>query len=157
VAEADHVDWSDRVVMLKSYRKRFDLSPSLLKSLLQKNVRLGRPESAVRAALQLCVECTFVVFLRRLAIIVVEDAIMHPLFPFVVWLLIACSKELVPSKRMVSNPSLFLQTQKRSKGGDLLGDGVRARGGECEGSAAPLSREAPVAHFACIGQPLWAA
>jgi len=36
-------------------------------------------------------------FLRRLSIIIIEDAILHPLYPVVVWLVIACSKGYIPT------------------------------------------------------------
>lgn len=87
---------------LSSYRRSFDLSPSMLKSLLQKNVRMCRPDAAVRCALQLCVDGTFLDFLRRLAVIILEDAILHPLFPFIVWLTVACHKGFIPTVRMVN-------------------------------------------------------
>jgi hypothetical protein len=50
----------------------FQLSSSLWKSMLQKNVRLSRPEAAVRCAVQMCAQGTFIDFLRRLSIIILE-------------------------------------------------------------------------------------
>lgn len=86
----------------KERKLRFDFSPSLLKSLVQKNARMGRPMAAVRCALQLCLRSNFQDFLRRLSIIVVEDAILHPMFPWLVWLTVACSKGLEPTAAHVT-------------------------------------------------------
>jgi hypothetical protein len=72
------------------------LSKSSLKSLLQKSVRLGRADSAVRIA-KLLMQINFTDFVRRLLIIMVEDAILHPAFPWLLWLMMADSKSFVPS------------------------------------------------------------
>ena len=53
---------------------------------------MSRPLAAVRCALALIARAGFVDFLRRLAVIVVEDAILHPLLPFVVWLTAVSAK-----------------------------------------------------------------
>ncbi|KAH3763452.1 hypothetical protein Pelo_4690 [Pelomyxa schiedti] len=81
-----------RCNMSRPNRRPLNLPRSILKSLLQKNVRLCRPDAAVRAALAL-MKLDFVHFIRRLSIIVVEDAIAHPLLPFVVWLTLAVSAQ----------------------------------------------------------------
>ncbi|GIL85302.1 hypothetical protein Vretifemale_13904 [Volvox reticuliferus] len=70
--------------------------PSALKSALQKAVRLGRGSCAVRAALHLFKEDGGAAqLLRRLSIVCVEDAILHPGLPFVVWLMAAQAKGFV--------------------------------------------------------------
>ncbi len=64
--------------------------PSALKSALQKAVRLGRGACAVRAALHLVKEEGGPAqLLRRLSVVCVEDAILHPGLPLVVWLMAA--------------------------------------------------------------------
>ncbi|KAL3133249.1 hypothetical protein ABBQ38_007132 [Trebouxia sp. C0009 RCD-2024] len=66
-------------------------SPPLLKSALQKNVRLCRAAAAVRCALQLMKDNAGE-FLRRISIICLEDAILHPEMPLLVWLMCAQAK-----------------------------------------------------------------
>jgi hypothetical protein len=73
-----------------------NLSKSALKSLLQKNIRLGRAESAVRIA-KLLIQVSFSDFVRRLSIIMVEDAILHPGLPWLLWLMMAETKNFIPS------------------------------------------------------------
>ncbi|KAL0035771.1 hypothetical protein WJX77_002248 [Trebouxia sp. C0004] len=69
----------------------FKGSPSLLKSALQKNVRLCRAAPAVRCALQL-MKANPADFLRRVSIICLEDALLHPDMPLLVWLMCAQTK-----------------------------------------------------------------
>jgi hypothetical protein len=80
------------------YVRRFEFSPSQLKSLVQKNVRMSRPLPAVRCALQLMVRGGFVECLRRLVIIAIEDAVLHPLLPLLVWLTAVCGKRKPAAK-----------------------------------------------------------
>eukprot|EP00474_Spongospora_subterranea_P004881 CRZ05339.1 hypothetical protein [Spongospora subterranea] len=82
----------------RSYR----FAPSFLKSLLQKSVRLCRPWGAVRASLQLIRRAGLTEFLRRLTIIMVEDAVVHPALPWLVSLTIATSKGYRPPNSCVS-------------------------------------------------------
>ena len=65
-----------------------------LKSALQKNVRRGRREEAVNVAAAL-LRKDVVQFVRRFMIIVLEDAVLHPDFPLLSWLLLATSKGFV--------------------------------------------------------------
>ena len=71
--------------------ERANLSPSVLKSAVQKAVRRGACGPARRCALALLhaqpAEC-----LRRLAVIAVEDATAHPATPLLVWFMAAQSK-----------------------------------------------------------------
>lgn len=60
----------------------------MLKSALQKAVRLGRGPCAVRLALQLTKEDP-PQLLRRLSVVCVEDGVLHPGLPLVVWLMAA--------------------------------------------------------------------
>ncbi|PNH10384.1 hypothetical protein TSOC_002885 [Tetrabaena socialis] len=76
-------------------------SPSALKSALQKAVRLGRGGCAARAALHLAKEDP-AQLLRRLSIICVEDSILHPGLPLVVWLMAAQGKGYIMGAAHVS-------------------------------------------------------
>ena len=73
--------------------RRFDFSPSQLKSLLQKNIRMSRPMAAVRSALQLAVRAGLNELLRRLSVIMLEDAVLHPLTPLLMWLTLVCGEK----------------------------------------------------------------
>ena len=68
------------------------LTPSLLKSAMQKNVRLCRATEASIVGKELQ-GASMIEFLRRLAIIILEDAILHPALPLVVWTLIGHSQK----------------------------------------------------------------
>lgn len=107
---------NSRVTLLGNYRKskpewpkkngkNYYLAPSLLKSMLQKNVRRCRPEAAVRVAAEL-IRCDWLQFIRRLPVIMLEDSFLHPLLPAVIWLMLASSSsqdtpEFVPSKEHI--------------------------------------------------------
>lgn len=68
-----------------------DFNIGLLKSSLQKSVRRRKTEVAINLAWQLlCQDQTEL--LRRLPIIVLEDSVLHPLFPHLIWCMIAESK-----------------------------------------------------------------
>eukprot|EP00798_Chlamydomonas_sp_ICE-L_P027581 gene27581-7215_t len=77
-------------------------SMSVLKSGLQKAIRLGRGSCAVRLALHILKEDPSEL-LRRLPIICLEDAILHPAFPLLVWLMVAQSKGYVLGSQLASN------------------------------------------------------
>ena len=70
----------------------FHFSPSMLKSLLQKNIRLSRPEAAVRCAHELSCSHGVNEFVRRLPIIMLEDVILHPQILLLVIVMILLSK-----------------------------------------------------------------
>jgi hypothetical protein len=83
----------------------FRLSPSQMKSSLQKCVRLSRVESAVKNAWYIMTRepsqvrtsngALFngpVELLRRLTVIMIEDSFLHANAPLLLWLTIACSK-----------------------------------------------------------------
>jgi hypothetical protein len=74
---------------------------SVIKSALQKAVRLGRAPCALRIIFHL-VKDSHQEAIRRLPIIVLEDAILHPSFPFLVWLMAANAKGYRPSKDHIS-------------------------------------------------------
>ena len=74
---------------------------SILKSSLQKNIRRCRPDAAVRVAFKLIKleyvrvkgpqvihADSFSQFVRRLGIIILEDAVLHPALPAVVWMMV---------------------------------------------------------------------
>lgn len=71
------------------------LAPSLLKSAMQKNVRLGRAASAVRVAAHLILQGEAGELLRRLPIVALEDACLTPALPLAVWMMAAFSKGYV--------------------------------------------------------------
>ncbi|KAK9800311.1 hypothetical protein WJX73_000054 [Symbiochloris irregularis] len=85
------VTWGNTDLQSNVGGRTFKGSPSLLKSALQKNVRLGRAGSAVRCALQLLKDNAGEL-LRRLSIICLEDAVLHPQLPLIVWLMAAHAK-----------------------------------------------------------------
>jgi len=64
---------------------------SLLKSQLQKCVRRQLTQKAMRTA-RLLMTCDFSLFVRRLAIIMLEDVMLHDSLPALVWLTAALSK-----------------------------------------------------------------
>ncbi|KAK9821838.1 hypothetical protein WJX74_003238 [Apatococcus lobatus] len=66
-------------------------SPALLKSALQKCIRRGLHEEAVRIALHLLKE-NQTEFLRRICVICLEDAVLHPELPLLTWLMLASGK-----------------------------------------------------------------
>lgn len=71
---------------------------SILKSALQKCVRRRLSQPAVRVAVALLRKTRSPFeLLRRLSIIVLEDAALHPQFPTLVWFLAASSKGYLPS------------------------------------------------------------
>lgn len=80
------------------------MPPSLLKSLLQKSVRRGRTTQSLRLAKALMC-ANFVDFVRRFAVIIVEDGILHPDFPIFVWILVQVSAEPTwhPSKQLLDH------------------------------------------------------
>jgi hypothetical protein len=84
------IDWTEPSLMCNQNKALehhgFQFPPSVLKSLLQKNVRMCRAWPAVRTALAL-MKLDFTHFIRRFSIIIIEDAILHPSLPFVIWVM----------------------------------------------------------------------
>jgi hypothetical protein len=76
-------------------------SPSVLKSALQKNVRLGRGAPAVRLALHM-LRTEPGEFLRRVCVVMVEDVLLHPALPLCVWAMAAHSKGFTLPRSAVS-------------------------------------------------------
>lgn len=72
------------------------LSVPVLKSILQKGIRRRKPLPSVRVASELA-DKSLGDLLRRLPIIVLEDSTLHPNLPFLVWLMVAVSKDYQPS------------------------------------------------------------
>jgi hypothetical protein len=81
---------------------RHNMTPSALKSAVQKCIRLGKAGAAVRcAAALLALDASDGI--RRLAIIAIEDAILPPEhLPLLVWLMAAQSKGYTPSAAHVA-------------------------------------------------------
>ena len=76
------------------------LSVPVLKSMLQKNIRRRRPLPAVRVAMELA-DKSYGDLVRRLPIMVLEDSILHPDFPLLVWLMVAESKGFKPPQQLM--------------------------------------------------------
>jgi hypothetical protein len=76
------------------------LSVPVLKSILQKSIRRRKPIPSVHVAMEIIDKACEALF-RRLPIIILEDSTLHPNFNLLVWLMIACSKEYVPSSTIL--------------------------------------------------------
>jgi hypothetical protein len=81
-------------------RRHSRLSVPVLKSIFQKAVRRRRPLPAVRVAMELA-DKSLGDLLRRLPVIVLEDSTLHPDMDFLMWIMMAHSKEFVPSPRLM--------------------------------------------------------
>lgn len=76
-----------------STQPRIQLSPSLMKSILQKNIRLCNAIAAVRTAMQLIQLHGLTELVRRLFICCIEDSILHPMLPYLCWYTCVLSKQ----------------------------------------------------------------
>lgn len=81
-------------------RRHSRLSVPVLKSILQKAIRRRRPLPAVRVAMELA-DKALGELLRRLPIIILEDSTLHPGFHFLIWIMMAHSKDFVPPPRLL--------------------------------------------------------
>jgi hypothetical protein len=144
------------------------LTASVLKSAMQKNVRLCRPTNAVVVGRELQ-RNSMMEFLRRLAIIILEDAILHPALPLVVWTLIAHSQkdehQFHPPPQLASALLAIVADIARVGVRDPLGDDVapvteeemrRLRGPEQVPArhAARLRRVSSAAYVLCCMEEL---
>ncbi|CAJ1961972.1 unnamed protein product [Cylindrotheca closterium] len=77
------------------------LSIPVLKSILQKSVRRRRPLPSVKVAMEMA-DKGLGELLRRLPIICIEDSTLHHDFPFLVWLMVAQSKQFQPTRPMMT-------------------------------------------------------
>lgn len=77
------------------------LSIPVLKSILQKSVRRRRPLPSVKVAMELA-DKALGELLRRLPIICIEDSTLHHDFPFLIWIMVAQSKQFQPTKLMMT-------------------------------------------------------
>ena len=78
---------------------------------------MSRPMAAVRSALQLAVRVGLSELLRRLSIVMVEDAILHPLLPLLVWLTLVSGEK----RKDVSTGRGSDGTEPRSDGSGVTG------------------------------------
>ena len=78
-----------------------ELHPALLKSMLQKGFRRKEGQKIGKIALALS-KLSLLDLLRRLPIILLEDSMLHPSFPILVWLLMACSKGYKPCDMLIA-------------------------------------------------------
>jgi hypothetical protein len=76
------------------------LGIAVLKSMLQKAIRRRLPEKAVKLADRL-MRLSMVDFLRRIPVICIEDSLLHPALPILLWLMIAVTKGFALSQDMV--------------------------------------------------------
>lgn len=85
-------------------RVQYGLTPSVMKSALQKCVRLSLAHQAVAIAKAIiCTEGLGIVELcRRVAVIAIEDAILHPDLGFLLWSTVALSKGFTCTVAMVN-------------------------------------------------------
>ena len=81
-------------------QRKSKFSVPVLKSILQKGVRRRRPLPSVRVAMELA-DKSLGDLVRRLPIICLEDSFYHYDFPYMVWLMVAHSKEYVPNRELM--------------------------------------------------------
>ncbi|KAF0982799.1 hypothetical protein FDP41_010778 [Naegleria fowleri] len=81
---------------------------SFLKSALQKTIRLGKAESSVRIASVMIYKFSFLEFLRRILVIIVEDAILHPMTSLMAWMMTYYSGKHFSSEESIAIPKLFV-------------------------------------------------
>mmetsp|Transcript_17207 Transcript_17207/g.41918 ORF Transcript_17207/g.41918 Transcript_17207/m.41918 type:complete len:602 (+) Transcript_17207:63-1868(+) len=77
------------------------LSIPVLKSILQKSIRRRRPLPSIKVAMELA-DKGLGELLRRLPIICIEDSTLHHDFAFLVWLMVAQSKQFQPTRPMMT-------------------------------------------------------
>jgi hypothetical protein len=77
------------------------LSVPVLKSILQKSIRRRRPLPSVRVAMELA-DKSLGDLLRRLPVIVMEDSTLHPDLGFLVWLMVAHSKDYAVPRALMA-------------------------------------------------------
>ncbi|GKZ01250.1 hypothetical protein MPSEU_001076000 [Mayamaea pseudoterrestris] len=110
-------------------QKHSSLSVSVLKSMLQKAVRKQRPLAAVKIAMELA-DKAMGELLRRLPIIVLEDATLHPDFGLLVWLVMAESKGFVVTKALMERVLRIIYQVACCSFKDIVGsDGENATAG----------------------------
>ena len=83
------------------------LTPSVLKSSLQKAVRRGMSIQAVRIGAELW-RASPTEAIRRLMVIIVEDAAVHPAYPALAWLMFACASKNNPFVPGGAHAALYL-------------------------------------------------
>ena len=94
----NNISSQNRNYVSNSYNNNPGFSISVLKSAIQKNVRLNRPHAAIRCAIQLIlvndnINNSIAELLRRISIICLEDAFLHPKFPFLIFLMVTVQKQ----------------------------------------------------------------
>jgi len=131
-------------------RAKSSLSPSMLKSAVQKNVRLMRPESALACSVELlrCENISkpgpgsgFFELVRRECIICVEDALLHPQFPILSFFAAAASKGYIPDEHALLQCLSILH--------DLAAVPIRDLGPEPNLEACSSESEMPASQSMC--------
>lgn len=87
------------------------LPPSLLKSMLQKNIRLRRPNAAARCAVELAIVSTLEELVRRIMVIIIEDGILHPCYAYLCWLMCGLAKSFVQPTEYHINTCIYIVYQ----------------------------------------------
>ena len=106
---------------------------------MQKSVRRGKAAAAARACAHLAAEAGPLEALRRLAVVCIEDALLHPALPALTWLIAACSKGYTLGPEVCAFMVRFaaeLAAVAVKDGADFFAEGRRAAGeGDCNASA----------------------
>ena len=97
--QIDFFSPESNTVELKIRPGQFGFNKSLWKSVFQKNVRRNRVEASVRTAVAY-MEVDLIDFIRRLAVVIIEDAILHPKYDKLIELMIkAGRKDYLPNEK----------------------------------------------------------
>ncbi|KAG1656684.1 hypothetical protein FOA52_007254 [Chlamydomonas sp. UWO 241] len=149
--EGGPVDWSDPQLPSNAPappaaagekpegRWKAGASMGLLKSALQKAVRRGQGPAAVRLLLHMLKEDPDEL-LRRLSVIAIEDAMLHPDLPLVVWLMAATAKGYAIGRSLASVLLRFVYQLARCPVRDVMPD-PRARPGKAMGCLGDVDAE----------------
>jgi hypothetical protein len=81
-------------------RQHSQLSVPVLKSILQKSIRRRKPLPAVRIAMELA-DKGLGELLRRIPIIMIEDSYLHPDISFLIWIMMAYTKDYQPPSKVM--------------------------------------------------------
>ena len=129
------------------------MTPSQLKSAVQKNVRLGRPGPAVRCAAQL-LALDASDGIRRLCVIAIEDAILPPEhMPLLTWLMAAQSKGYALRSEHAAAVLQCVHDLASVAVRDSCSDGAAADGTQPPGTSDTASLAAPPMPWAQMGDP----
>ncbi|CAN0580123.1 unnamed protein product, partial [Ectocarpus sp. 12 AP-2014] len=109
--------------------------------MLQKNIRRGRAEAAVRCALELALK-SWSDAIRRVLVIIVEDSLLHPAAPFLTWLMVATSKGYRPPPRLLEAFLCVVHETAACHVRDSTDSSCRHRRGAAAAAAATITNAA---------------